>query len=90
MVSRMSKPRGKYQRLKSESDIERSDNYESSKIDTQKTKASHPDVIAFWRKAVQPTFRIRRGGVDEARLKREFRYLEIIMYEDVLSDYNLI
>ena len=89
-MSRLSKPRGKYQRLKSDSNIERSDNYEQSKIDTQKNKASHSDAIAFWRKAVQPTFRIRRGGVDEVRLKKEFRYLEIIMYEDVLSDYSLI
>ena len=93
MISKLSKPHRNYQKLKSVSDIETSDNDNmktEEKVELKKNKASDSDVIAFWWTAVQPNFRIRRGAVDEVRLKKDFRYLEFIMYEDVLRDYNMI
>ena len=61
-----------------------------TKIDTQKNKASDADVDKFWRNAVQPTFRNRRGGVDEVKLKKEFISLKRMICEKILKEYNLI
>ena len=92
-MSKLCRSHRGYLRLHTEYDFQSSDDCimtTSTKIDTQKNKASHADVVVFWQNAVQPTFRSRRGGVDEIQLRKDFMHLEMIIYEEGMREYNLI
>ena len=93
IISKLCRRRGGYNKLCAEYDFESSDSCimtTSTTIDSQRNKASHADVVAFWQNAVQPTFRSRRGGIDEIQLKKDFMYLEMMIYEEGMREYNLI
>ena len=92
-MTRFSRSNKGYQKLREELDSDTSDSCTVTalkKIETQKSEASHDDAITFWRNAVQPSFRSRRSGVDEEQLKKDFGDLEMLIYEKVLREYNLI
>ena len=93
LMSILSRRQNGYQKLSVEYNLEQSSSCimtSSTKIATQKNEASHADVVTFWTNAIQPTFRSRRGGVEEAQLKKDFKYLERVIYEEVLEQYFLL
>ena len=90
--------KSKYRRLDSES--ETSDSFDSLAIvkqttptltvDTRKNEASLDDVTMFWKNAVHPMFRNRRGGMDEFKLMDDFTTVHTMMYQSLLEDMNLM
>lgn len=54
------------------------------------TEASQFDVACFWRTALQPSFRQRRGGVAEGELKADIVVVKHLLLDTALKEYNLI
>ena len=98
VVSQLASPKSEYRRLMKESS--RSDSSDSlgmatpttptMTVDTRKNEASHDDVTMFWRNAVHPLFRNRRGGVDEYKLMEDFDTVHSMIFRSILEETNLM